>query len=159
MKLEGILMVVQDREISIAFYEGLLGLEVLHDFGSNVELTGGVFLQTAESWAQELSRNPQEIALGEESAELCFTAEDFDEFLQRLQHCPRARLVHPPAEYRWGQRAVRLYDPDGHMVEVAESLGQVCCRFRNSGLSEEGVARRMELPLEFVRSQLKERGL
>ncbi len=58
-------------------------------------------------------------------------------------------------EHRWGQRAVRLYDPDRHVIEVAEPLTAVARRFRNAGLTEEGIAKRMDVPLEMVRRLLK----
>ena len=64
-------------------------------------------------------------------------------------------LVHPPIEHRWGQRAVRLYDPDCHVIEVAEPLTAVARRFRDAGLTEEGVAKRMDVPPELVRRLLK----
>ena len=64
-------------------------------------------------------------------------------------------LVHAPLEHRWGQRVVRLYDPDRHVIEVGEAMSDVCRRFRDSGLDEEGIARRMDVPVEYVREQLK----
>ena len=60
-----------------------------------------------------------------------------------------------PVEHRWGQRAVRLYDPDGHIIEVGESRNTGAKRCRDSGLSEEGVARRMDISLEYARELLK----
>ena len=50
---------------------------------------------------------------------------------------------------------MRLYDPDRHIIEVAESLSKVAKRFRDSGLNEEGVARRMDISLEYARELLK----
>ena len=82
-------------------------------------------------------------------------ADEFDAFLTILKHHPEADLVRPPVEHRWGQRAVRLYDPDGHIIEVGESLSKVAKRFRDSGLHEEGVARRMDISLEYARELLK----
>ena len=84
-----------------------------------------------------------------------YEADDFDAFLEALKDHPEAELVHPPLEHRWGQRAVRLYDPDRHIIEVGESLAKVARRFRDSGLSEEGVARRMDISLEYARELLK----
>ena len=50
MKYTGTLIAVFDMEKSIKFYQDVLGLKVIADFGANVTLEGGVFLQTLETW-------------------------------------------------------------------------------------------------------------
>lgn len=49
MKFESPMLVVKDMEVSKAFYRRVLGLHVTADLGANVELTGGLSLQTLES--------------------------------------------------------------------------------------------------------------
>ena len=155
LKAGGPLFAVRDMERSLAFYRDMLGLEVVNDFGANVVLTGGLSLQTLETWAEFLDKPLDGIRFGGNDAEMYYVAEDFDAFLGVLKDYPEAKLVRPPVEHRWGQRAVRLYDPDGHIIEVGESLNKVAKRFRDSGLNEEGVARRMDISLEFARELLK----
>lgn len=151
----GPLFAVRDMKASLAFYQTVLGLEVVHDFGANVVLTGGLSLQTLESWADFLGKAPDHIGFGGNDAEMYYVADDFDDFLAVLKDHPEIELVHPPVEHRWGQRAVRLYDPDRHILEVGESLGKVAKRFRDGGLNEEGVARRMDISLEYARELMK----
>ena len=50
MKYTGTLIAVNDIEKSKQFYHDVLGLDVVADFGANVTLTGGVVLQTLETW-------------------------------------------------------------------------------------------------------------
>ena len=156
LRAGGPLFAVRDMERALAFYLGVLGLEVGHDFGANVVLTGGLSLQTLETWAEFLDKPTEIIRFGGNDAEMYYVAEDFDAFLGTMKAHPAVELVHPPLEHRWGQRAVRLYDPDRHIIEVGESLAVVCRRFRDSGLNEEGIARRMDVSVEFVREQLKQ---
>lgn len=156
MELKSPLFAVRDKAVSLKFYKEVLGLEVVSDFGANVVLTGGLALQTLESWASFLDKAPEEITFGGNDAEVYFETEDFDEFLRELKELPAVELVRPPLEHRWGQRVVRLYDPDRHILEVAERLAEVCKRFRDGGLNEEGIARRMDIPVELVRSCLKQ---
>ena len=155
MKPGGPLFAVRDMKTSLEFYRDVLGLEVVNDFGANVVLTGGLSLQTLETWAQFLDKAPDDIRFRGNDAEMYYVADDFDAFLTILKDHPEADLVRPPVEHRWGQRAVRLYDPDGHIIEVGESLSKVAKRFRDSGLHEEGVARRMDISLEYARELLK----
>ncbi|MBQ8137428.1 MAG: glyoxalase, partial [Clostridia bacterium] len=66
------------------------------------------------------------------------------------------QYVHPPVTHRWGQRVVRFYDPDGHIIEVGEKMDAVVRRFVRQGLSMEETAARMDVPLEFVQKSLQE---
>lgn len=50
MKYAGNLIAVKDMEISKRFYHNVLGLKVAADFGANVMLEGGIFLQTLDTW-------------------------------------------------------------------------------------------------------------
>lgn len=155
LKAGGPLFVVRDMERSLAFYREVLGLEVVNDFGANKVLAGGLSLQTLETWAEFLNKAREDVRFGGNDAEMYYVAEDFDAFLGVLKEHPKTKLVRSPIEHRWGQRAVRLYDPDGHIIEVGESLEKVAKRFRDSGLNEEGVARRMDISLEYARELLK----
>ena len=65
--------------------------------------------------------------------------------------------VHPLVEHRWGQRVVRFYDPDKHIIEVGEKLDTVILRFMEQGLSAEEIAIRMDIPLDFVTACLDKR--
>lgn len=57
-------------------------------------------------------------------------------------------------EHRWGQRVIRFYDPDKHIIAVGEKLDAVVLRFIEQGLSPEQTAVRMDIPLNFVLSSL-----
>ena len=155
MKFKNPLLVVADRERSIRFYREVLGLRVIQDFGANVTLTGGVCLQTLDSWQSFLGAEPDDIRFGGQAAELYFDEDDFDGFLTKLESYPGISYVHPPKEHRWGQRVVRLYDPDGHILEVGENMKTVCRRFLDSGMTPEQAACRMDVPLKFVRSCMR----
>ena len=50
MKYTGTLIAVFDMEKSKQFYQEVLGLKVIADFGANVVLEGDVFLQTLKTW-------------------------------------------------------------------------------------------------------------
>lgn len=152
---KNVLLVVRDLPRSLAFYREVLGLTTERDFGANVTLTGGICLQTEESWRGFVDKRPEDLCYGGCVSEVYFEEAEFAAFLKRLEAL-RVSLVCPPLEHRWGQRVVRFYDPDGHVVEVGEPLSAVCRRFQNGGLSEEGIARRMEIPPELVRRCLRE---
>ncbi len=147
MKLKNPMLVVTDIDKSVEFYNKVLGLRVVADFGANKTLTGGLSLQTAETYREFIEND--NITFGGNSFEIYFEEDDFDRFLERLENCD-IEYVHPVKEHSWGQRAVRFYDPDRHIIEVGENLKSVCRRFLDSGMTPEQVAERMDVPLKFV---------
>lgn len=70
MKYQSTLLAVTNMERSKAFYCGLLGREVVADFGANVTLSGGITLQTLDTWKGFL--NTQKVTLPNNGGELSF---------------------------------------------------------------------------------------
>lgn len=155
MKLKNPLLVVSDLEASKRFYREVLGLRVILDFGANVTLTGGLCLQTQESWKGFLSKAAEDISFGGNDAELYFEEENFESFLTGLEALEGIRCVHPVKEHSWGQRVVRLYDPDLHIIEIGESMKTVCRRFSASGMTVVEIAERMDVPVKYVTACLR----
>lgn len=151
MKLKNPMLVVSDIDKSIDFYKNILGLHVISDFGANKTLTGGLALQTLESWREFIGTD--DISFGGNNAEVYFEENDFDNFAEKLKKSD-IEYVHPVIEHRWGQRVVRFYDPDRHIIEVGENIKTVCRRFIESGMTPEQVAQRMDVPMKFVNNCL-----
>ena len=152
MKFKNPLLVVSDMEKSKKFYKDVLGLRVIMDFGANVTLTGGLCLQTKETWMEFIGAKEDEVVFGGKNAEIYFEEDDFESFAEKLKGLKNIDYVHPVIEHRWGQRVVRFYDPDKHIIEVGENIKFVCRRFLDSGMTEEEVAVRMDVPLKFVQA-------
>lgn len=149
MRLKNTLIVVEDIERSKAFYRKLFGLSVVTDFGENVILTEGLVLQERETWERFTGKRA---VYGGCDAELYFEENDMDGFLARLQKQePPVSYVNESMEHDWGQRVVRLYDPDDHVIEVGESMNFVARRFLNMGMTAEQTAEKTQLPLAQIR--------
>ena len=150
MKFCGTLITVTDLERSKAFYKKHLGLDVEVDFGANATLTGGISLQTLETWQGFIGG--LDVTFKGNDAELYFDADDFDDFIKNLDGL---ELVHPPIEHSWGQRGVRFYDPDGHVIEVGENISVAARRFQDSGMTVSEIAVRMDVDEKYVQEWLK----
>ena len=152
LKYTSTLIAVADMEKSKQFYHDVLGLEIVADFGDNVTLDGGIALQTMNTWKTFIRTD--NVVLPNNAGELYFEEEDMDTFCDHLKKFDIC-YVHPLFEHRWGQRVVRFYDPDKHIIEVGEKLDAVILRFMEQGLSAEETAARMDIPVEFVTACLK----
>jgi len=152
MKFTSTLIAVANMEKSKQFYHDVLGMNVVADFGANVTLDGGLVLQTMDTWKAFIRTD--KVVLPNNAGELYFEEENMDAFCEHLKQFD-IRYVHSLFEHRWGQRVVRFYDPDRHIIEVGEKLDAVILRFMEQGLSADETAARMDIPVDFVTACLK----
>ena len=146
------MLVVTDMDKTVEFYKSVLGLEVVMDFGANKTLTGGLALQTLETYKDFIGKS--NISFGGNNFEIYFEEDNFDKFTNNLRKCD-VQYIHPVKEHSWGQRVVRFYDPDRHIIEVGENMKVVCKRFIDSGMTPEQVAKRMDVPMKFVNACMR----
>ena len=116
MSLKNVLIAVSDMEKSKKFYKDILGLCVIRDFGDNVMLSEGLVLQSTDSWKQELK---EELRHGN-TFELFFEEYDLEGFVLSINEKGNVKITEDIYENAWGRRCIRLTDPDGHLIEVAE---------------------------------------
>ena len=154
MKFKNPLLVVKDMDASVEFYKNVLGLHKIMDLGANVTLTGGVCLQTLDTWKEFIGT--EEIIFGARDTELYFEEDDFDKFLEKLESLD-LDYVHSVREHSWGQRVLRFYDPDRHVIEVGENMKSVCRKFLDGGMPPEQAAERMGVPLKFVKGCMRKK--
>ena len=152
MKFKNPLLAVSDIDKSVKFYKEVLGLHKIMDLGANVTLTGGICLQTQETWTEFIENDS--LFFGGNTSEIYFEEDDFGRFINKLKNLD-INYVHPVKEHSWGQRVVRFYDPDCHIIEVGENIKTVCKRFLESGMTPEQTAERMDVPLKFVKGCIK----
>ena len=151
MKFIGPLIVVRDMKTSQEFYENLLGQKVQYDFGENVAFEDGLSLHLQPHFAVLLGIPEEAIRHKPRNAELYFETDDITSFAEKLK-AARVETAHDLTEQPWGQRVVRFYDPDGHLIEAGESMESVVRRFLRQGMTAAEAASRTSMPLEFVES-------
>jgi len=154
MKFEAPMLVVDDINRSRAFYCDVFGLEVVMDFGENITFNAGFSLQDKALWAKFIDTEEKDIIYRGNDMELYFEEENLDDFLEHLKKFEEIEYLHGVKEATWGQRAIRFYDLDYHIIEVGESLAMVCQRFYSQGMTVEEIVERTMLPVEAVKSFL-----
>lgn len=154
MQYKGTLIAVNDIKKSKQFYNAVLGLEVVMDAGANVQLTNGVFLQTVDTWTDFIHKEKAQIIFSNNAVELYFETDDMDMFIEKMKAFGNIEYLHQVVEHSWGQRAVRFYDLDKHIIEVAENIVMVIKRFISSGLTLEQTANRMDVDVNYIKSAL-----
>ena len=141
MKYEGVCIAVKDVNLSKKFYQELFGLEVYQDYGINVSF-GGLSLQQEFDWLIGVQK--ESILEKSHNMELYFEEDDFDGFIAKLeQHNDIEYIGDGVKEADWGQRSIRFYDLDGHIIEVGENMKMVVKRFLDSGKTMEETSKSM----------------
>ncbi|MBV6370866.1 glyoxalase [Enterococcus faecium] len=140
--------VISVADISAAkkFYEELFGLEVYQDYGKNIAFTCGLALQQDFDWLVNIPK--EKVLKKSNNAEVVFEEQDFDGFLNRLKEYPEIEYLGEVIEHSWGQRVIRFYDLDEHLIEVGEDMKMVIKRFLASGMSMEEVSAKMDVSIE-----------
>ena len=121
MKLKNILIVVNDMERSIKFYQELFGLQVILDQDGNVIMTEGLVLQDAKIWKNFIQKD---LMPKNNMTELYFEEPDIEGFGKKLAESElEIEYVNELMEHSWGQKVIRFYDPDGNLIEVGTPVG------------------------------------
>jgi catechol 2,3-dioxygenase-like lactoylglutathione lyase family enzyme len=150
------LIVVADIARSRQFYEDLLGQKVKFDFGENVTFEGD-FAIHFEPHYQSLLGDPADFPISYRcnNAELYFETGNIETIAAKLDAAD-VTWVHAMRAQPWGQRVMRFYDPDGHIIEIGEPMEAVVWRFHQQGLSLEDVAAKSSMPAAFVEQVIRQ---
>jgi catechol 2,3-dioxygenase-like lactoylglutathione lyase family enzyme len=156
LKYHSVVAFVQDIEVSKKFYPEVLGLAVELDFGKNVILEGGITIWEIDS-NHIISKH-----LGIDSMidrrvnrfEFYFETADIKTAYRRLR-ASGVDFLHSLQEEPWGQRTVRFFDPDRHLIEIGELMETFVKRLYSNNMTPVQVSQKTSIPLEKVRKILK----
>ena len=151
------LILVQDIAKSRYFYEVVLGQVVKYDFGEDVTFHGDFTIHLEEHFKKLISQDFDiEIKKRSNNFELYFECENLTEIVNRLKD-EGVKFLHEIREQPWGQRVMRFYDYDDHIVEIGESMESVVTRYYKEGYSPEKISKRTGLSIDFVIGALNEK--
>ena len=111
---------VRDIEMSKTFYCEILGLRITQDHGNFVLFETGFAIHEATSLEETVWGKPSAVSApyGRQNLLLYFEHDNLDTLFDNI--ADHVNLIHPIEAQPWGQRVFRLYDPDGHAVEIGE---------------------------------------
>lgn len=139
MKYQGCLLAVRDISVSKHFYETILHQNIVMDIGSHVTFEG---FSLQQGYAELVGIAVDSVKEQSHNFQVYFEVEDLDKVYAEIKNISDLQWVHEIKEYPWGQRDIRVYDPDKHIVEK---------RFFSQGMSAEEVAKRTMFPIEVVK--------
>ena len=112
------IILVKDLNASKAFYSNLMGLEILHDWGNMLVFKDRFAIHKADAL-----QPPEFIhgfihagSQGQGNVVLYFEACDLEAEYQKLVQAG-VKVIHGIVQVPW-QKLFRVFDPDGHIVEI-----------------------------------------
>lgn len=150
MRCEGYMLVSKDIALAKKFYTDVVGATVALDLPTHVVFVEGFSLVLERNWLDFAELELENIVYSHHAGQLGFEVDDISAFVSKLEKLPSVQIMHQIKEHPWGRWAIRLYDPDGHVVEVGESMQVVVKRFLANGLSVKDVSLKTEFPEEYV---------
>lgn len=131
MRFQSSVIFVKDIEKSRDFYCRLLKQEIETDFGKNIIFKAGFALwQPDKDHLISLNLDPTTRSQG---FELYFEDDNIEKIHAELSS-ENISFFHGIREENWGQRTIRFFDPDGHLIEIGEPLDVFRLNMKNRGL-------------------------
>ncbi|HPD94513.1 MAG TPA: VOC family protein [Tenuifilaceae bacterium] len=146
---------VKNARVSKKFYTDILGFTVIMDNGG----LNYVFKEGFAIW----QINPDNIipkTIGAKNItnssnanrfELCFETNELDKVHKTLKE-NNVKFLHEINTEIWGQRTIRFYDPDEHLIEVGEEMSIFLKRiYEEENRNLEATAKRTFMPLDALK--------
>ena len=116
MKLKNVLVVVDDMEESVRFYQEMFGLQVIMKQEGNTILSEGLVLQDVKVWVDDIGLFTTPYS---NTSELYFEDNDVEGLVDKLTSSDiLVRFQTDLTELGGGQKMVRFYYPSGNLIEV-----------------------------------------
>ena len=116
MKLKNVLVVVDDMEESVRFYQEMFGLQVILKQEGNTILSEGLVLQDVKVWVDDIGLFTTPYS---NTSELYFEDNDVEGLVDKLTSSDiLVRFQNELTELGGGQKMVRFYDTSGNLIEV-----------------------------------------
>lgn len=153
MKFHSAVIIVSNIERSKEFYIDVMEQTIEHDFGKNIIFESGFAI-----WEPAPDHViPKNLATSAKANqfELYFEDENIDFVHTKLQNTG-VEFLHDIHEEPWGQRTIRFFDPDHHLIEVGEPLHTFVRNMVDNGLTAQEISDKSGISPDTVKILLGE---
>jgi len=110
---------VKDIACSKHFYEDIMGLKIKEEYDTIIMFENNFVIHKADVFYEYINKSYQGEKMGHDNVDFYFTTSDLDGFLQKLK-AEHVTFIHEIKQHAWGEKVIRIYDPDGHIVEIGD---------------------------------------
>lgn len=110
---------VKNTDISKAFYRDIIGINIVQDSGSFVLFEGNFSIHDAAIFYGYIGKTYEGEKLGRDNLDLYLTTDDLPAMQEKLEKAG-VEFIHKIRKFDWGESVFRVYDPDGHIIEIGD---------------------------------------
>jgi len=146
---------VKDAKKSRDFYQDILGMtEIMNSGDMNFVFKEGLAIwqiMDVNIIPQKLGKDKIVDTSATSRFEICFDTGDLDTVYNKVKE-EGVKFLHEINTELWGQRTIRFYDLDGHLIEVGESMETFLRRiYEEEGKDLEATSKRTYTPVEALK--------
>lgn len=147
MVFHSTVLFVKDIEVSKEFYINFLNFSVEHDFGKNIIMSKGLTLWQIDP--EHIISKQLETTNESNRFELYFEAANIENISDTLK-ISGIKFLHILHKEPWGQRTIRFFDPDNHLIEIGEPMDVFVNNMHKTGLTPAQISVKSGIPIETI---------
>ncbi len=120
IKFRNSIALVKNVEASKKFYEEVIGLKAVKVYDTFVMFEGNFAIHTADIFYEYISRSYHGEQLGNCGVDFYFTTSDLPAMEHKLKEA-NVEFIHSIKQHDWGEKVIRVLDPDGHLLEIGDA--------------------------------------
>lgn len=148
LKFHSSVIFIKDINISKQFYCDFLKQEIENDFGNNVSLKCGISLWQIPEW-HSLHYNFYNGKAGNKAFEIYFETDNIEDVSKNISN-QKSKMLHDIIEETWGQKTLRIFDPDDNLIEIGEKLEVFIRRLYATGMTLQQIAEKTGVPVNQI---------
>lgn len=113
------ILLVKDIQVSKHFYQEVLGLKVVQDYDTFIMFQDNFSIHTADLFYEYINKPYHGEKMGRDNVDCYFTTPELETVQSRLKE-QGVEFIHEIRLHAWGEKVIRIYDPDGHILEIGD---------------------------------------
>ncbi len=111
---------VKDISESKHFYKNVMGLKISKEYDTVIMFENDFVIHRADVFYEYINKPYPGKKMGCDNVDFYFTTSDIDGFQQKLKE-ENVTFIHEIKQCDWGEKVIRIYDPDGYIVEIGDA--------------------------------------
>ncbi len=111
---------VKNIKESKHFYQNVMGLKITREYDSVIMFENNFVIHRADVFYEYINKPYHGEKMGCDNVDFYFTTSDIDDFQRKLEE-ENVTFIHKIKQCDWGEKVIRIYDPDGYIVEIGDA--------------------------------------
>ena len=120
IRFRNVILLTNNIEKSKIFYSNIIGLQIEQDSKTFVLFEGNFAIHKADLFYEYIDKQYHGEKMGQDNLDLYFTTSDLLSTQEKLK-AAGIPFIHEIRKLAWGESVIRIYDPDGHIVEIGNA--------------------------------------